>query len=73
VVPLADGPDLADLFVVNITPLKIRLERLGWAHINEDGIPISGPSQRQARASSSADERWPPGNPGAGQPGRGTS
>jgi IrrE N-terminal-like domain len=34
---------LADLFVVNITPMKIQLERLGWAHINDDGIPVSGP------------------------------
>ncbi len=35
--------DLADLFVVNITPMKIRLERLGWAHLDEDRIPLSGP------------------------------
>jgi hypothetical protein len=35
--------DLADLFMVNVTPMKIRLERLGWAHINENGIPTAGP------------------------------
>jgi hypothetical protein len=26
---------LADLFVVNVTPMKIRLEQFGWAHLNE--------------------------------------
>jgi Zn-dependent peptidase ImmA (M78 family) len=35
--------DLADLFVVNVTPIRIRLERLGWVHLDEDGVPVSGP------------------------------
>lgn len=35
--------DLADLFVVNITPMRIRLERLGWMHLDEYGVPASGP------------------------------
>jgi Zn-dependent peptidase ImmA (M78 family) len=35
--------DLADLFVVNVTPIRIRLERLGWVHLDEDGGPVSGP------------------------------
>jgi hypothetical protein len=35
--------DLADLFVVNVTPMRIRLERLGWMHLDEDGAPVSGP------------------------------
>lgn len=34
---------LADLFVVNVTPMKIRLEQLGWIHLDEDGVPASGP------------------------------
>jgi Zn-dependent peptidase ImmA (M78 family) len=34
---------LADLFVVNVTPMKIRLERLGWMHLDQDDIPLSGP------------------------------
>jgi hypothetical protein len=34
---------LADRFMVNITPMRIRLERLGWAHLDADGIPASGP------------------------------
>jgi IrrE N-terminal-like domain len=34
---------LADRFMVNITPMRIRLERLGWAHLDADGIPVSGP------------------------------
>jgi IrrE N-terminal-like domain len=35
--------DLADLFVVNVTPMRIRLEWLGWMHLDEDGVPVSGP------------------------------
>jgi Zn-dependent peptidase ImmA (M78 family) len=35
--------DLADLFVVNVTPMRIRLERLGWMHLDEYGVPASGP------------------------------
>ncbi len=34
---------LADLFVVNVTPMKIRLERLGWMHLDQDDTPVSGP------------------------------
>jgi Zn-dependent peptidase ImmA (M78 family) len=43
--------DLADQFAVNVTPMKIRLERLGWMHLDEDGVPVSGrkpaPGQNQ--------------------------
>jgi hypothetical protein len=35
---------LADAFVVNVTPMKIRLEKLGWMHL-DDGTPVSGPMQ----------------------------
>jgi IrrE N-terminal-like domain len=35
---------LADRFMVNITPMRIRLERLGWAHIDATGTPVSGPT-----------------------------
>jgi hypothetical protein len=35
---------LADTFLVNITPMTIRLEKLGWMHRDEDGIPVSGPA-----------------------------
>lgn len=34
---------LADAFVVNVTPMTIRLERLGWMHRDEQGTPVSGP------------------------------
>ena len=34
---------LADLFIVNVTPMKIRLERLGWMHLDQDDTPVSGP------------------------------
>lgn len=34
---------LADAFVVNVTPMAIRLEQLGWMHRDDDGIPLSGP------------------------------
>jgi hypothetical protein len=33
---------LADSFVVNVTPMAIRLEKLGWMHRDEDGVPVSG-------------------------------
>ncbi len=36
---------LADRFLVNVTPMTIRLEELGWMHRDEDGIPVSGPRQ----------------------------
>jgi uncharacterized protein DUF955 len=35
---------LADRFVVNVTPMRIRLEGLGWMHLGPDGTPRSGPS-----------------------------
>lgn len=46
---LPDGPwegwprvyRLADHFGVNVTPMRIRLERLGWIHL-KDGVPRSG-------------------------------
>jgi Zn-dependent peptidase ImmA (M78 family) len=34
---------LADAFVVNVTPMAIRLETLGWMHRDEQGVPVSGP------------------------------
>ena len=47
---LPDGPwqgwrrvyDLADMFVVNATPMIIRLEQYGWAHRDDEGAPVSG-------------------------------
>ena len=35
---------LADRFLVNVTPMAIRLERLGWMHRDERGSPVSGPA-----------------------------
>ena len=35
---------LADTFLVNVTPMKIRLERLGWMHCDENNVPVSGPA-----------------------------
>lgn len=35
---------LADEFVVNITPMTIRLEKLGWMHRDENNAPVSGPA-----------------------------
>lgn len=35
---------LADRFLVNITPMTIRLERLGWMHRDEQNVPVSGPA-----------------------------
>lgn len=33
---------LAEAFGVNVTPMAIRLERLGWMHRDADGLPLSG-------------------------------
>lgn len=33
---------MADQFLVNVTPMVIRLEKLGWMHRNEAGVPVSG-------------------------------
>ena len=33
---------LADAFLVNPTPMAIRLEQCGWMHRREDGTPVSG-------------------------------
>lgn len=42
---------LADRFVVNVTPMIIRLEQLGYAHRDGDGVPAGGrrplPGQEQ--------------------------
>jgi Zn-dependent peptidase ImmA (M78 family) len=35
---------LADIFLVSVTSMMIRLEELGWAHRSEDGEPQSGPA-----------------------------
>jgi len=40
---------LADLFVVNITSMRIQLERLGWGNIYDDGIPGRTRSRHRAR------------------------
>jgi hypothetical protein len=40
---------LADKFVVNVTPMRIRLEQLGWMHLGPDGNPRSGPSTSPAQ------------------------
>jgi Zn-dependent peptidase ImmA (M78 family) len=34
---------LANIFLVNVTPMAIRLEELGWMHRNESKPPVSGP------------------------------
>ena len=33
---------LAEEFLVNPTPMAIRLEKLGWMHRDDDGVPVSG-------------------------------
>jgi hypothetical protein len=33
---------MADQFLVNVTPMAIRLEKLGWMHRDEGGGPVSG-------------------------------
>ena len=40
---------LADGFGVNVTPMKIRLEELGWMHLDDSGTPRSGPSKDPAQ------------------------
>ncbi len=40
---------LADTFLVNATPMKIRLEKLGWMHLDDDGTPVSGPKPTPAQ------------------------
>ena len=42
--------DLADLFVVNVTPMRIRLERLGWMHLDEYCVPTPGPKPASGQA-----------------------
>lgn len=42
---------LAEDFLVNVTPMKIRLETLGWMHMNDDGLPVSGPKTAPGQAS----------------------
>lgn len=37
--------ELADGFLVSPTAMRIRLERLGVVHLNEDGYPCPGPSE----------------------------
>jgi hypothetical protein len=29
--------------MVNVTPMKIRLEKLNWMHCTDGGTPVSGP------------------------------
>jgi len=41
---------LADAFLVNVTPMVIRLEKLGKMHRDEYGIPVSGPPSRPGQA-----------------------
>lgn len=41
---------LADAFVVNVTPMKIRLERLGWMHLDDEGMPVAGPEGEPGQA-----------------------
>lgn len=41
---------LADTFLVNVTPMKIRLEKFGWMHLDENGIPVSGPRQAPSQS-----------------------
>ncbi len=36
---------LADRFIVNVTPMAIRLEELGWMHRDQNDTPESGPRQ----------------------------
>lgn len=35
---------LADRFGVNVSPMRIRLEKLGWMHLDEQDTPRAGPS-----------------------------
>jgi Zn-dependent peptidase ImmA (M78 family) len=42
---------LADRFVVNVTPMAIRLEELGWMHRDQNNTPRSGPAQPAGQGS----------------------
>lgn len=42
--------ELANRFLVNITPMKIRLLRLEWMHLDEDGVPVGGPASPEGQA-----------------------
>jgi hypothetical protein len=42
---------LADTFLVNVIPMKIRLEKLGWMHLDDDGIPVFGPNPTAGQVS----------------------
>jgi hypothetical protein len=42
---------LADTFLVNLTPMAIRLEELGWMHRDGDGTPVSGVKPADGQAS----------------------
>lgn len=42
---------LAEDFLVNVTPMKIRLEKFGWMHLNDDGVPVSGPRTASGQTS----------------------
>jgi hypothetical protein len=33
---------MADQFLVNVTPMAIRLEKRGWMHRDDGGVPVSG-------------------------------
>lgn len=41
---------LADLFLVNVTPMTIRLEKLGKMHRDDNGIPVAGPRPQPGQA-----------------------
>lgn len=41
---------LADTFLVNVTPMAIRLEKLGWMHRDDDDVPVSGPKPAPGQA-----------------------
>lgn len=43
--------DLADDFAVNPTPMLYRLEKLGWAHRDQSGVPTSGPAPAAGQGS----------------------
>lgn len=49
---------LADAFLVNVTPMKIRLERLGWMHLADGGEPVSGPAPTPGQESLFAGEAF---------------
>lgn len=41
---------LADTFLVNVTPMAIRLQKLGWMHRDDDDVPVSGPEPAPGQA-----------------------